>query len=91
MFRLSQILSFNQTFPKGSRADWEKHKRSRFDSEGSIRVDISNLVIAVDADTSRTRFQQNYQSTTFADQVQKTLEFAATEGGWKIVREQATP
>lgn len=76
--------------PEGglSRSAWEQQRRDRISRPTRISVRALNPEITkVGEDRVRASFVQEYQSDTFSDQVNKVLEFKATNGGWKIVRE----
>lgn len=76
--------------PEGglTRASWEQQRRERIGRPARIAVRALNPEISrIGGDRVRVNFVQDYQSDSFSDQVNKTLELRATEGGWKIVRE----
>lgn len=76
--------------PEGglTRATWEKQRRDRITRPSRIAVRAANPeVVKVGDDRVRVNFLQEYQSDSFSDQVNKTLEFKSNAGGWKIVRE----
>ncbi|MDP3859510.1 MAG: tetratricopeptide repeat protein [Stagnimonas sp.] len=76
--------------PEGglTRASWEQQRRDRISRPSRIAVRALNPEITrIGADRVRVNFTQDYQSDSFSDQVNKTLELRATDGGWKIVRE----
>ena len=76
--------------PEGglTRATWEKQRRDRITRPSRIVVRAANpVVVKVGDDRVRVNFLQEYQSDSFSDQVNKTLEFKSNAGGWKIVRE----
>ncbi|ROH86477.1 tetratricopeptide repeat protein [Stagnimonas aquatica] len=76
--------------PEGglTRANWEQQRRERIARPSRIAVRALNPEISrIGADRVRVNFVQDYQSDSFSDQVNKTLELRATEAGWKIVRE----
>lgn len=76
--------------PEGglTRAAWEQQRRERISRPARIAVRaLSPEISRIGADRVRVNFVQDYQSDSFSDQVNKTLELRATEAGWKIVRE----
>ena len=76
--------------PEGglTRATWEQQRRDRITRPSRIAVRAANPeVVKVGDDRVRVNFLQEYQSDSFSDQVNKTLEFKSNAGGWKIVRE----
>lgn len=76
--------------PEGglSRAAWEQQRRDRISRTNRIVVRAVNPeTVKVGDDRVRVSFVQEYQSDAFTDQVNKVLEFKASSGGWKIVRE----
>lgn len=76
--------------PEGglTRANWEQQRRERISRPSRIAVRaLSPEISRIGADRVRVNFVQDYQSDSFSDQVNKTLELRATDAGWKIVRE----
>lgn len=76
--------------PEGglSRASWEQQRRDRISRPSRIAVRALNPeIVRIGSDRVRVNFTQDYQSDSFSDQVNKTLELRSTDGGWKIVRE----
>ena len=76
--------------PEGglTRTTWEQQRRDRITRPSRIAVRAANPeVVKVGDDRVRVNFLQEYQSDSFSDQVNKTLEFKSNAGGWKIVRE----
>jgi ketosteroid isomerase-like protein len=74
--------------PEGSRADWERQKRRTFRNARSIRVDITDVNIALNGDDAIASFEQDYRSSLYRDRIRKTLKLVAQDGGWKIIDEQ---
>ncbi len=72
---------------EGSRAAWEKERRSRIVGRNKIEVDISDLTVKVDGDKAQARFRQNYKSGSLNVSSRKTLDMVNQAGRWAIVRE----
>lgn len=75
--------------PNGiSLADWRGFRRNRLLRPRSIRITITEMRVELhDRWSATVAFLQDYESDTFADQVQKKLELRLESGGWKIVAE----
>lgn len=78
--------------PSGmDRAAWEADRHRKLGKNGEIRVEISDLEVSVQGAKASTRFRQRYSSSNYADETQKTLDWALVGGIWKIAGEEATP
>lgn len=70
--------------------EWRDQRRQRVAAPQSLRVAITRLeTTLVSADRARVSFLQTYRSDGYSDTVDKILELALEEGGWKIRREAA--
>lgn len=78
--------------PQGLRpAEWASRRRNRIQRPARIQVSLDELSqTVVAADRVRVSFRQSYETETFSDQVDKTLELVWEDGAWKIVIEQAS-
>ena len=75
-----------------SREDWAQLRRSRIATRGEISVDVQDLKVRLDgADRAFVEFRQVYQSNTFRDTTQKSLEMIRVGGKWLINRESSVP
>ena len=75
-----------------SREDWAQLRRSRIAARGEISVDIQELKVRLDGnDRAFAEFRQVYQSNSYRDTTQKTLELIRVGGKWLINRESSVP
>ena len=75
-----------------SREEWNRLRRARISGRESINVDVQDLKIRMDGDSRAfADFRQVYQSNTFRDSIQKTLEMIKVGGKWLINREISIP
>ena len=75
-----------------SREEWNRLRRTRIAGRESINVDVQDLKIRMDGDSRAfADFRQVYQSNTFRDSTQKTLEMIKVGGKWLINREISIP
>jgi outer membrane protein, adhesin transport system len=90
----SYRASYSSRFvpPQGrDRNDWEPFRKQRLDKKHPIQISVSNIQIELTGpQTASVRFEQNYNSTDYADVVQKTLDMVKEEGRWKILSERVT-
>ncbi len=71
-----------------TRADWERRRRDRLLSPGSIRVTVVSLNMQdVTPTEMRVTFTQSYRSDTYRDRVRKTFRMVWETGAWKIAEE----
>ena len=72
------------------RATWEAQRRTRLTAPKKITVSLDNFQITLQ-DNNRVQIEviQSYKSDIFADRTRKLFDLQATEGGWKIIREQS--
>ena len=69
---------------------WRAQRRQRLSRPEFIRVEIRDLETRIDGPERATIvFRQSYQSDTYSDDVEKTLELARLDGSWKILSERA--
>ncbi|UCV27714.1 TolC family outer membrane protein [Ferribacterium limneticum] len=75
-----------------SREDWAQLRRSRIATRGEISVEIQDLKVRLDGnDRAFAEFRQVYQSNSYRDTTQKTLELIRVGGKWLINRESSVP
>lgn len=76
--------------PRGlTRHAWEKQRQVRILRPRSIAVVLSGVTAEeLGPDRARVRFQQTYQSDTYRDVVNKTLELVREAGDWRILEER---
>ncbi len=75
-----------------TRALWEEQRRVRVARPASLEVTVRDLEQEVLApDRVAVSFNQTYQSDTFGDVVDKTLELVWVDDAWKIVSEVSSP
>ncbi len=71
-----------------SRAAWEKQRRQRLTGPSKISVQVEWVGVSMrDDGSAEARFIQRYRSSTYSDQVLKTLTMTREGGAWKIRRE----
>ncbi|MCH9647278.1 MAG: SH3 domain-containing protein [Deltaproteobacteria bacterium] len=91
--RVENYLAYYSDYfvPTGmSREDWVVHRRQRVASPSSITVELVDLEAQLGySGTASARFLQRYESNTFSDEVQKSLELLWERGGWRITAEKA--
>lgn len=74
--------------PKGlSRESWVKQRTQRITSKKSIRHDIQNLDIQINANQATVRFTQIYQDERLRASDRKTMHWVWRQGQWQITRE----
>ncbi len=67
---------------------WADYRRDRLTKPKVIEVDLSNIRIAFNSDTSaRASFSQKYRSDNYRDEVTKDLVLTKSGGDWRIVSE----
>lgn len=75
-----------------SREDWAQLRRSRIAARGEISVEIQDMKVRLDGnDRAFAEFRQVYQSNSYRDTTQKTLELIRVGGKWLINRESSVP
>lgn len=73
-----------------SREDWAQLRRSRIATRGDINIDVQDLKVRMDGnDRAFAEFRQTYQSSSYSDTTQKTLEMIRVGGKWLINRESS--
>lgn len=74
--------------PKGlSRSAWEQQRTQRITSKKSIRHDMQNMTLLINADQATVRFTQIYQDERLQSSDQKTMVWVWRNGQWQITRE----
>ncbi|MFZ6799417.1 TolC family outer membrane protein [Undibacterium sp. Di24W] len=71
-----------------SRESWKSARRARLLNAEKITLDLSDIKFSMqDAKHATTSFQQDYRSTNYQDNLQKTLYWEEVNGKWQIVNE----
>ncbi|WP_291942409.1 nuclear transport factor 2 family protein [Limnohabitans sp.] len=74
--------------PKGlSRTNWVKQRTQRITSKKSIRHEIQNLTVQINANLATVRFTQIYQDERLRASDRKTMHWVWRQGQWQITRE----
>jgi hypothetical protein len=74
--------------PKGlSRTTWVKQRTQRITSKKSIRHQIQNLTVQINANLATVRFTQIYQDERLRASDRKTMHWVWRNGQWRITRE----
>ncbi len=74
-----------------SRSKWEALRQKRVNKKGSIQATTTKVrPLRCDATSAELAFTQNYGSTDYKDEVDKTLSMERVGNAWKIVRETVT-
>lgn len=74
--------------PKGlSRSAWEQQRTKRITSKKSIRHDMQNMTLRIDANQATVNFTQIYQDERLQSSDQKTMVWVWRNGQWQITRE----
>lgn len=74
-----------------TRSAWENLRKKRISKKGGIQATITNLrPLRCDAQSAEMAFTQEYGSTDYRDQVDKTLQLERVKDTWKITRETVT-
>lgn len=73
-----------------NRADWMKNRQRIISNSYNINIKASDIKVQRKADKARINFHQTYQSDSFGDSVDKTLEIGKDDGKWLIKREETT-
>lgn len=84
------LASYANNFkPTGmSRSVWEKQRRQRVSSAQKIVLEVSNVhVIQHNEQSASIKFRQGYRSSSYRDNVEKTLKLEKTGSNWFIVSE----
>jgi hypothetical protein len=84
------MAHYSRDFTSGphSRESWKSSKARLFEREGSIGVEIAEVVVRQDAEGDATiRFIQRYTAETHSDAGLKTMHWREEAAGWKIVAE----
>ncbi len=73
-----------------SRNEWLKMRKSRLQRPEWIKVEIQNVSMRRQGENQvQVKFQQNYHSNSYHDQIIKSLNLGREKGGWKIVTERS--
>jgi hypothetical protein len=71
-----------------SRESWKSARRARLLNAEKITLDLSDIKFSMqDAKHATTSFQQDYRSSNYQDNLQKTLYWEEVNGKWQIVNE----
>jgi hypothetical protein len=74
--------------PKGlSRPAWVQQRTQRITSKKSIRHEIQNLTVQINANLATVRFTQIYQDERLRASDRKTMQWVWRNGQWRITRE----
>ena len=74
------------------RPDWVRARRIRLKRPSFIEVTLSDLDVELSgAGEARVTLTQHYRADTYEDEVQKRVTFSASDGEWRITREQSQP
>jgi len=75
-----------------SRAAWARQRGDRLAGPEFIRVGVEAVqVLDQGSAMPRTVFTQSYESSTFGDQVTKSLTWTRSQGSWRILAERSAP
>ena len=70
-----------------SRAAWEADRKARILGKAKIKVEVSNLVVAVSGTKAKATFRQNYSGGSLAVTTRKSLDMVRSGNTWQIARE----
>ena len=70
-----------------SRSAWEQQRTQRITSKKSIRHDMQNMTLRIDANQATVHFTQLYQDERLQSSDQKTMVWVWRNGQWQITRE----
>ena len=74
--------------PKGLiRSEWEQQRTQRISRKKSIRHDMQNMTLRIDANQATVNFTQIYQDERLQSSDQKTMVWVWRNGQWQITRE----
>ena len=82
--------AYDRSFdPPGNatRTAWEKEREARIVGKSKIKVQLSDIAVAVQGDKATARFRQAYSADALNVSSRKTLELVNRSGRWAIVRE----
>lgn len=77
-----------------SRTKWVKQRTQRITSKKSIRHEIQNLTVQINANLATVRFTQIYQDERLRASDRKTMHWVWRQGQWQITvkpRTEAVP
>lgn len=74
-----------------SSREWRIGRSVALSKPGEIQVEVSDFNVFIDGNTATARFTQDYQSSNYADQVEKTLVYSYIDARWKIISETSIP
>ena len=72
-----------------SRSSWEADRKARIVGKNKIRVELSNIRVALNGDKATARFRQDYQGDSLRVSSNKSLALVKEGKRWLIVREMA--
>ncbi len=85
------LASYTSNFRPSNGAShraWADYRRDRLTKPKVIEVDLSNIRISFNSDTSASAtFNQKYRSDNYRDEVTKELVLTSVDGQWRIVSE----
>lgn len=70
-----------------SHESWADKRSKALSKPAWIKIERSNLEVAVKGDSAKARFVQAYQSDRYADKMRKELTLKRDSNGWRIVAE----
>jgi uncharacterized protein YchJ len=70
-----------------SRVAWVQQRTQRITSKKSIRLEIQNLTVQINANLATVRFTQIYQDERLRASDRKTMHWVWRNGQWRITRE----
>ena len=71
--------------------EWRISRSVALNKPGGILVGISDFDVFIDGNIATARFEQRYESSNYADQVEKTLVYSYAGDSWKISSETSIP
>jgi tetratricopeptide (TPR) repeat protein len=78
----------NYQVPGGhERAAWETERRDRIKRPRFIKIELSDIQVAIEGQTARVSFVQRYKSNTYKDREKKSMTLEKQGETWKIVEE----
>ncbi len=74
----------------GSYQEWLQTRKSRLLRPGWIKVDVSDIKLRrLAKNRVQVKFQQNFESSTYSDQINKSINMINGADGWKILTERS--
>lgn len=74
-----------------SAREWRISRSVALNKPGDILVEISDFDVFIDGNIATARFEQRYESSNYADRVEKTLVYSYLGDSWKISSETSIP